>query len=120
MRGERGQAAVELVGSLPALLLLATVLMQLLVVGYAAVLAGNAAEAGALAVAKGAVPSLAARKAVPGWARSRMQVASGAGAVRIRMRAPALIPGAGALLHVNATAAVAAPGRVPLLGLPLP
>jgi len=112
---ERGQASVELVGALPALLLLATVLMQLLVVGYTAVLAGTAAEAGALAAARGGGASAAARAAVPGWARGGVSVATGAGAVRVRMRAPALLPGVGAVLHVSATAAVAAPGRVPVL-----
>ena len=121
MRGERGQASVELVGALPALLLLAAVVMQLLVVGYTAILAGNAAEAGALAVARGGVAQVAAREAVPGWVRAGVQVSAGASAVRVRMHPPALIPGVGGLLHVDATAAIAAPGRFPVLpALPLP
>jgi hypothetical protein len=118
---ERGQASVELVGALPALLLLAAVIAQLLVVGYSAILAGNAAEAGALAVARGGVAQAAAREAVPGWIRGGVQVSAGTSAVRVRMRPPALIPGVGRLLHVDATAAVAAPGRIPVVpGLPLP
>ena len=131
MRSERGQSSIELVGALPALLLLAAIVMQLLVVGYTAVLAGNAAEAGALAVARGGVAgsgiaaaggaSAAARRAVPGWVRGGLQVSAGPGAVRVRMRPPALIPGVSRLLHVDATAAVAAPGRLPFVpGLPLP
>ena len=48
---ENGQAAIELLGALPVLLLLGVAVAQLLAVGYAAVLAGNAAEAGALALA---------------------------------------------------------------------
>jgi len=69
---ERGQASVELVAAVPALLLLALALFQLLAVGYAAVLAGDAAEAGALAVARGSDVRAAARNAVPGWSRARM------------------------------------------------
>ena len=68
---ERGQASVELVGAVPALLLLALVLFQLLAVGYSAVLAGSAAEAGALALAGGGDARAGARDAVPGWARAR-------------------------------------------------
>ena len=49
MRSVRGQASVELVGAVPALMLLALVAFQLLAVGYSSVLAGDAAEAGALA-----------------------------------------------------------------------
>ena len=120
-RGERGQSSVELVGALPALLLIAAVVMQLLVIGYTAMLAGNAAEAGALAVARGGIAQAAARSAVPGWARRGVQVSAGTSAVRVRMRPPALIPGVAGLLHVDSTAAVAAPGRIPVVpGLPFP
>jgi hypothetical protein len=44
---ERGQATVELVAALPALLLAALVALQLLVAGYSLTLADGAAEAGA-------------------------------------------------------------------------
>ena len=114
---ERGQASLELLGGLPALLLLAAVLTQFLVVGYTAVLAGDAAEAGALALARGGGAQAAARGAVPGWARGGVQVSAGTGAIRVEMRAPALLPGLGRLLRVHATAAVAAPGRIP--GIPV-
>jgi hypothetical protein len=113
--GERGQAAVELVAGLPALLLVGVVVMQLLAVGYTAVLAGDAAEAGALAMARGGAPESAARAGVPGWARSGMQVRRAVGAVHVQMRPPRLVPWAGGLLRVQASAAVAAPGRTGLL-----
>jgi Flp pilus assembly protein TadG len=71
---ERGQASVELVAATPLLLVLALVVFQLLAVGYAAVLAGNAAEAGALALAGGADARAAARASVPGWSRARLSV----------------------------------------------
>src|SRR5882724_8041617 len=109
---EAGQAAVELVAGLPALLVLAAVVMQLLAVGYTAVLAGDAAEAGALAIARGAAPQSAARAAIPGWARSGMQVRRGVGAVHVQVRPPRLLPWVGGLLRIRASAAVAAPGRV--------
>jgi hypothetical protein len=113
--GERGQAAVELVAGLPALLLVAVVVMQLLAVGYSAVLAGDAAEAGALAIARGRTPEAAARAAVPGWARGGMQVRRAVGAVHVQVRPPRLVPFFGSLLRINASAAVAAPGRTGLL-----
>ena len=53
MGDERGQASVELVAALPALLLAALVALQLLAAGYAMTLADGAAEAGALALASG-------------------------------------------------------------------
>ncbi|HKP88987.1 MAG TPA: hypothetical protein VJT75_03330, partial [Thermoleophilaceae bacterium] len=63
--GERGQASVELLGALPALLLVGLVAFQLLAIGYAKVLASDAAEAGALATAAGSDAAAAARAAVP-------------------------------------------------------
>jgi hypothetical protein len=114
-RAERGQATVELVAALPALLLVAVVVMQLLAVGYTAVLAGDAAEAGALAMARGSGPELAARAAIPGWARSGMRVRRAVGAVHVQMRPPRLVPFAGGFLRIRASAAVAAPGRTGLL-----
>lgn len=119
--GQRGQASIELIGGLPALLITALVVMQLLLVGYTAVLAGDAAEAGALALAAGGGASNAARTAVPGWARGGMDVATARGAVRVSMRPPSVIPRLGRMLRVRATAAVAAPGRVAgPFGIPLP
>lgn len=114
MTGERGQASVELLGGLPVLLALAAVVMQLLAVGYTAVLAGDAAEAGALAIARGGVPEQAAQAALPGWARGGMTVRRAVGAVHVQMRPPRLVPWTSGLLRVKATAAVAAPGRAGL------
>ena len=71
---ERGQASVELLGVLPLLVALALAVFQLLSVGYASVLAGNAAEAGALALAAGGDARAGAREALPGWSRARAEV----------------------------------------------
>ena len=61
-------------------------LLQLLAVGYASVLAGNAAEAGALALAAGGDPVAGAREALPGWSRARRR---GVGERRADRGAPA-------------------------------
>ena len=106
---------MELVAGLPALLLLAAVVMQLLAVGYSAVLAGDAAEAGALAIARGGAPEAAARAAIPGWARGGMQVRRAVGAVNVQIRPPRLVPWVASLLRIHASAAVAAPGRAGLV-----
>jgi Flp pilus assembly protein TadG len=109
VNGERGQASVELLGAVPALLLLGLVLFQLLAVGYSAVLAGNAAEAGALAVATGADPREAARAAVPRWQRARMAVRANDGRVEVSMRPPALLDRLERALAISAVAEVEAP-----------
>jgi len=102
--GERGQASVELVAAVPALLVLGLVVLQLLAVGYAATLAGAAAEAGALAHAADGDPKRAAREAVPGWSRARMQVAVKERTVRVVMRPPSPIPAVARALEISASA----------------
>jgi hypothetical protein len=104
--GSCGQATVELLGSLPAVLLTGLVAFQLLALGYSKVLAGNAAEAAAIAVASGGEARAAARAALPGWSRARMSVESRGGRVAVRMRPPTLLRGLGRRLEVEATAAV--------------
>ena len=106
---ERGQASVELVGAVPALLLLALIVFQLLAVGYSAVLAGDAAEAGAPALAGGADARTGARDAVPGWARARMTVSVGDAGVTVGMRPPSALAALGRRLEVHSSAAVAGP-----------
>lgn len=103
---ERGQASVELLGALPALLLLGLVMFQLLAVGYASVLAGNAAEAGALALAARADAAGSARNALPGWSRARATVRVGGGRVTVRMRPPALLSALADQLEVSSSASV--------------
>ena len=103
---ERGQASVELLGGLPALLVLGFALFQLLAVGYAAALAGNAAEAGALALAAGRSPQAGARDAVPGWQRAGMTVSSGRGTVLVTLHPPSPLRAVGRRLAVRARAEV--------------
>jgi hypothetical protein len=106
---ERGQAGVELLGVLPALLVVALAAAQLLAAGYAGVLAGNAAEAGALALAGGGDPRAAARAAMPGWSQARARVSVEGGEVRVRLRPPTLLRSLTGELDVSAEAAVEAP-----------
>jgi hypothetical protein len=52
-RNEDGQASVELVAGIPALVLAGLVALQLLATGYSLTLAAGAAEAGAMGLAAG-------------------------------------------------------------------
>lgn len=89
---DAGQASVELLAALPAVLLAGLLCLQLLAAGYALTLADGAAEAGALAVAGGRSAGPAARDALPGWARNRVRVAVDGGRVRVRVRPPTVLP----------------------------
>lgn len=102
----RGQATLELLGVLPVVLLLAVAGVQLLAVGYASILAGNAAEAGALALAGGADAQAAVREALPGWSRARARVDVDDGRVAVRLRPPSLLAALEERLEVAAEAAV--------------
>jgi hypothetical protein len=103
---QRGQAAVELLGATPAVLLLALVLFQLLAVGYAHVAAGGAAEAGALALAAGADPQAGAREALPGWSRAGAHISVSGGTVRVALRPLSPLPAVSRKLEVSVRAAV--------------
>jgi hypothetical protein len=107
---ERGQATVELVAALPALLLAALVALQLLVAGYALTLADGAAEAGALALASGDSAAAAARGALPGWAEDEVSVSVEGGEVLVRLRPLSPIEAVAKQLTVTSSAA-ARPAR---------
>jgi hypothetical protein len=107
---ERGQATVELVAALPALLLSALVALQLLAAGYALTLADGAAEAGALALASGGSAAEAARGALPGWAEDDVSVAVEGGEVTVRLRPPSPLRSIAERLQVSSSAA-ARPSR---------
>ncbi|HEU5252209.1 MAG TPA: hypothetical protein VFU16_02650 [Solirubrobacterales bacterium] len=108
--GERGQATVELVAALPALLLSALVALQLLAAGYAMTLADGAAEAGALALASGGPAGEAARGALPGWAEDGVSVRVDGGEVTVRLRPPSPFDAVAERLAVSSSAA-ARPAR---------
>jgi hypothetical protein len=106
---ERGQAAIELIGLLPALLAVGLGVLQLLAVGYASVLAGGAAEAGALALAAGGDARAGAKEALPGWSEARARIAVGGGEVEVHLRPPSPLRALADRLEVSAKAAVEAP-----------
>ena len=105
-RRERGQAAVELLGALPLVLAVAIAAAQLLALGYSSVLAGNAAEAGALALAGGGDARAAARDALPGWSRGRARFSVDGGEVRVRLHPPTLVRALTGEFDVTGRAAV--------------
>jgi len=107
--GQRGQATIELLATLPLVLLVALVVTQVTAIGYSTVLAGNAAEAGALALAGGADPRAAARASLPGWSRARGRVAVKGGEVTVRLRPPTLLRSLARRLEITAAAEVERP-----------
>ncbi|HEX5711750.1 MAG TPA: hypothetical protein VFX85_00365 [Solirubrobacterales bacterium] len=104
MADSRGQATVELVAALPALLLAAALALQLLLAGYALTLADGAAEAGALALASGDEAAAAARAALPGWAEDDVEVAVAGGTVTVRLRPPSPLRSVAERLQVSSSA----------------
>jgi hypothetical protein len=101
---ESGQATVELLAGLPALLVAGLIAFQLLATGYALTLADGAAEAGALARVTGRDPEEAARGALPGWAGDGVEVSARGGAVEVELSPPSPIAGLGDLLSVRSRA----------------
>jgi hypothetical protein len=103
---EQGQASVELIATVPALLLCGLVCLQLLAAGYALTLADGAAEAAALAVAAGGDAPRAARAALPGWARSRARISVRGGRVDVLLRPPSPFGRLADALEVGSSATV--------------
>jgi hypothetical protein len=104
-----GQASVEALALVPAVLAVGLAGLQLLAVGYASVLAGGAAEAGALALAAGADPRTSAREALPGWSRAQAKIEVEGGRVEVRLRPPSPLRALAEGLEVRAAAAVEEP-----------
>jgi hypothetical protein len=108
-RGSRGQATIEAIALVPVIMAVGLGILQLLAVGYSSVLAGNAAEAGALALAAGTDAREGARRALPGWSRARARVDVDGGRVAVHLRPPSPLRALAEGLEVSATAAVEAP-----------
>jgi hypothetical protein len=108
-RGERGQASVELLAGIPALVLAGLVALQLLATGYSLTLVDGAAEAGAMALAAGKPATPAVREALPGWARGRTHVDVDGGRLTVRLEPPSPIPSMAHNLEVSSSAWVRRP-----------
>jgi hypothetical protein len=106
MRDEKsaGQAAIELVGMLPLCVAVALGAGQLLAAGLAQELAGTAAQAGAMALLQDNDAPKAARAAVPGWSREKLDIRVHGRTVRVRLRPASVLPGTDALLTATADA----------------
>lgn len=89
---ERGQASVELLAVLPAVLLVGLVVWQLALVGHTAWLCAGAARVAARAELVGQDGEAAARSALPRSLESGLRVTdAGAGRVRVRVQVPLLL-----------------------------
>lgn len=101
---ERGQASVEIVAAVPAIVLAGVVCLQLLAAGYSLTLADGAAEAGAIAIASGMPAQPAVRAALPGWARERIDVEVDGGRLTVTLVPPSAIGAVGRALEVSSSA----------------
>ena len=108
-RGEEGQATVELLAGIPALVLAGLVALQLLATGYSLTLADGAAEAGAMALAAGKPAEPAVREALPGWARGRTHLAVDGGRLTVRLEPPSPLPVVARSLEVTSSTWVRRP-----------
>ncbi len=104
MGREGGQATVELVAAIPALLLAGLLALQLLATGYALTLADGAAEAGALALAAGRPAKSAVRGALPDWADGDAVISVRGGEVTVRLVPPSPFPALADRLAVSSSA----------------
>jgi len=101
VRCARGQSTVEVVGLLPLLLAVSLAVFSFLSAGRAEEVAGNAAEAGAVALLQGREPRAAARAALAGWPEQRAAIRIAARRVTVKVTPAGPF---GARLQASATA----------------
>lgn len=89
---DRGAVSIELIGSIPIVLISLLVAGQIALAGHAFWSAGIAARAGARAVLTGKAPRGAAEHALPGPLQAGMKVSQRDG-VEVGIRIPRLLPG---------------------------
>jgi hypothetical protein len=109
MASEHGQATLELLAGIPALVLAGLVALQLLATGYSLTLADGAAEAGAMALAAGKPAEPAVREALPGWARGRIHVEVDGGRLTVRLEPPSPLATVARELEVSSSTWVRRP-----------
>jgi TadE-like protein len=109
VRHETGQASVEMVATLPAILLVGLLAWQLALAGHAAWACANAARVAARAAAVDRDADEAARSALPGRLERGLRVRElDDGAVDVRVRVPLLLESLGSVATVHARAALEA------------
>jgi hypothetical protein len=107
-QAEGGQASVELVAALPAVLLVAALLVQLALAGHAAWACANAARVAARAELVGRDAEAAARSALPRRLEQGLDVSStDRGRVSVRVRVPLLLPWTPGRVTVGSSARLA-------------
>jgi hypothetical protein len=104
LRHQRGQASVELVATVPAVLLVGLIAWQLALAGHAAWLCANAARVGARAELVGRDAEEAARSALPRSLERGLRVDADGGRVRVRLRIPLVVRSWRSPLTVGASA----------------
>lgn len=105
--GQCGQASVELLAVVPAVLLVGALVWQLALVGHTAWLCAHAARAAARAEAVGADRDRAAASALPASMRSGLLVSRAPrphGAVRVEVAVPLLVRSLHAPVRIGASA----------------
>lgn len=90
--GEDGTASVELIATVPFLLLTLAVVAQAALAGHALWAASLAARAGARAALVGGDAAAVARRALPPALRRGAQVEDSEGPISVRVRVPGLLP----------------------------
>lgn len=111
---ERGQASVELIAGVPAVILVAALALQLLAAGHTLSLADGAAESAALAQAADRPVRPAVRSALPRWARERVHVErSDGGRIEVRLRPPSPLAAVASALEVSSSAWARSPRERP-------
>ncbi len=105
--GERGQASVELLGAIPAVLLVGVLLWQLALAGHTLWLCANAARVAARAEAVGRSGKTAARSALPRSLERGFEFRrETSGRVRVRLQVPLVLRRWRSPVNVSATAAL--------------
>jgi pilus assembly protein CpaE len=105
LRSQRGQASVEFVAVLPAVILVALIVWQLALAGQTAWLAANAARVGARGAAVGQDAAAAARSSLPDSLERGLKVTRGdGGVVEVGVRVPILVRAWSSPLVVRARA----------------
>jgi hypothetical protein len=106
---DRGQASVEMIATLPAVLLVGLLVWQLAVTGHAAWAAANAARVGARAAAVDRDAEKAARSALPRRLEDGLRVRElDDGAVDVRVHVPLIVHAWGSVATVHARASLKA------------
>lgn len=94
-RADAGQATLETVGILPALLLVCVLMWQLGLAGMTLLWSGHAAGAAARAASVNTDPADAARAAVPGWIAPDLSVRTAGDTVTVSIPVPVFAPAFG-------------------------